>query len=224
MVSAGDLATLKAEGRIALAATSGFWELDDLPESFSEFKRVVGLSDPALSKALKELLRAGVFERTRGGKYRLKSGCREELQTMLRPFYSGYFTGQAKLVAQRLRKFRKVMAVLVFGSAAQGRAAHNSDVDLLIVLEDRDEKLERKVGKLISELGLELNVPFEPVFFSLKGLRAIVKRELQFLFGLVEGWCCLWDRANVDRLLRGKERSIRRRYEYDEEVRAWLPK
>lgn len=224
MISAEDLATPRAEGKVALAMSSGFWGLDNFPQSFSEFKRVVGLSDPALAKALKKLSQAGVLERTPDGRYRLNLDRRSELQALLRPFYSGYYIEQARFVVERLRRFREVAAVVVFGSAAQGKAAHDSDADLLIVLRDRDEKLEKRIGNLISELCLERNVSFEQVFISLDGFKTAAERELQFFFGLVEGWHCLLDRANVDSILRAKEGDIRRKYEYDEEVRAWLPK
>lgn len=224
MISAEELATLKAEGKVALAMTSGFWGLDNFPESFSELKRVVGLSDPALAKALRKLLQAKVLERIADGGYRLNPGSRSELQALLRPFYSRLYIEQARFVTKKLMRFKEVLAVLVFGSAAQGKAAWGSDTDLLIVLRDRDEKLEKRIGKIVSDMCLERNVAFEEVFISLEGLKTIVKRELQFLFGLVEGWYCLLDRVNIDELLRVKEKEIKRKYEYDEDVRAWLPK
>ena len=224
MISAEDLATPKAEGKVVLAMTSGFWGLNNFPESFSEFKRVAGLSDPGLAKALKKLLQTGVLERTSDGRYRLNSEKRSTLRTLLRPFYSGHYIERARFAAEKLKKFRGVVAVIVFGSVAQGKAAWDSDTDLLIVLKDRDEKLEDQIGKLISELCLKLNVMFEEVFISLEGLRTIAKREYRFLFGLVEGYRCLLDRAKIGDLLKQKETDIRSRYKYVEEVGMWLLK
>ena len=224
MISAEDLATPRAEGKVALAMSSGFWGLNNFPKSFSEFKRVIGLSDPALAKALKKLLQARVIERTANGRYRLSPERRGKLQALLRPFYSGHYIEQAGLIAEKLRTFRKVVAVIVFGSTAQGKAAWDSDTDLLIVLKDRDEKLENRIRKLISELCLKLNVMFEEIFISLEGLRTIVNREHRFLFGLVKGYRCLLDRAKVGDLLERKGTEIRSKYKYIEEVGMWLLK
>lgn len=223
MIETGDLATLKAEGKIVLVMTSGFLGLGNFPESFSSLKRMTGLSDPALSKALKKLLRIKLIERTPGGKYILRAR-ESEIRSALKPFYGEHLAEKGRLASRGLAKFDEVVAVILFGSVAQGKGDHDSDVDILIVLKNRDKVLEDQIDKTISELAKKLNVSIEPVFLSLVGLRTIAEREHGLLFGLMEGYRFFLDRANIERVLRAKERELKKRYEYDEKVGMWLPR
>lgn len=219
-----NLATLKSEGKVALAMTSGFLGLGDFSESFSELKRLTGVSDPALAKALKNLVGQGVVERIPTGKYKLGHGQRELLLAYLKPFYSEYFAEKAGFVAKGMAKFKEVLAVVLFGSVAQGKTAHDSDIDILIVLKHRDKALEERIDKFVSEMCTEFDLPFEHVFVSLKGIRVIMEREYRFLFGLVEGYRCLLDRAGINSLLKAKEKAIKEKYDYLPEVGMWLLK
>lgn len=224
MVSTYDFAALRAEGKVALAMSSGFLGLGDFPESFSGLKRLTGLSDPALAKALKKLLEMKVIERTPDGRYKLRTGQGARLATYLGPFYSDHFSEKAEQVAKELARFDEVLAVVLFGSAAQGRAARDSDIDLLIVLRDRDKTLEERIDRLVSETCAKFDLPFEHVYLSLEGLRVIAEHEYRFIFGLVEGYRCLLDRAGIDSLLAAKKKEIEEKYEYHPEVPMWLLK
>lgn len=204
--------------------TSGFLGLGDFSESFSELKRLTSVSDPALAKALKNLIKLRVVERTPAGKYKLRSGQRERLLAHLRPFYSEYYAEKAGLVAEGLAKFEGVLAVVLFGSTAQGKAAHDSDIDLLVVLASRDRALEGRIDKFVSDVCSKFDLPFEHVFLSFEGLNVIAKQERLFLFGIMEGYRRLFDRGGVCGLLAAKEKEIKQKYEYDEEVHMWLPK
>jgi predicted nucleotidyltransferase len=142
----------------------------------------------------------------------------------LSPFYSEYLAGKAGVIAKELAEFEGVGAVILFGSIGQGKGSNDSDIDLLIILKHRDEFLEGRISDTISKLSVQLGIPVEPVFMSIAGFKTVVKRGLRFIFGLMEGYRCLVDRANVGSILRKKEEEIKKKYWYDEGVGMWIPR
>lgn len=115
-------------------------------------------------------------------------------------------------------------SLIVFGSVAQRKANYDSDVDLLIVTDEGSENLEEEVHKTISQMVFKMGIPIEVTIISLEGLRVLLRHELQFLFGLLQGYIFLYDRVGIVRLLNTKEEDIKTRYEYHEEVPIWLPR
>jgi HEPN domain-containing protein/predicted nucleotidyltransferase len=168
MASIEDLIAMKAEGKVVFALTRDFSGWVNLPRSYSDIKRVTGLSDPALAKALRRLLRAGVIERVRR-EYRIREKHREELLATLQPFYSDFLLRKAREVAKGLARTPEVVSVFLLGSAAEGKATPYSDLDLLVILKHRDDRLEKELSKAASELSTRLGVSIEPSFLSVKG-------------------------------------------------------
>ena len=116
------------------------------------------------------------------------------------------------------------MLIIVFGSVAQGRADFDSDVDMLVVVDEWEESSERGIHETISRLAVEMGIPVEAIVVSATGIKALLEHEFRFLFGLLEGYIILYDKANVTKLLHTKEQEIKSKYEYHEEVSLWLPR
>lgn len=62
----------------------------------------------------------------------------------------------------------KLIQMKLFGSRAKGDYNNESDIDLLIVIEDYDWKLENEIYEICFEIGLEYDVLLSPVIFSKK--------------------------------------------------------
>lgn len=218
------LVSLKLEGKIVLSLISGFWGLGDYPRRFSELKRVLNVSDPGLYKALRRIEAEGIIERNGQRRYHVKPELRDQAGKLLRPLYNDYLLERARLIAENLQQLEGVVLIIVFGSVAQGKADFDSDVDMLVVVDEWEESSERRIHETISRLAVEMGVPVEAVVVSAAGIKALLEHEFQFLFGLLEGYIILYDKANVAKLLHTKEQEIKSKYEYHEEASLWLPR
>ena len=218
------LVSLKLEGKIVLSLISGFWGLGDYPKRFSELKRVLNVSDPGLYKALRRIKAEGIIERNGQRRYHVKPELRDQAGKLLRPLYNDYLLERARLIAENLLQLEGVMLIIVFGSVAQGKADFGSDVDMLVVVDEWEESSEQRIHETISRLAVEMGIPVEAIVVSATGIKALLEHEFQFLFGLLEGYIILYDKANVAKLLHTKEQEIKSKYEYHEEVSLWLPR
>ena len=218
------MVSLKLEGKIVLSLISGFWGLGDYPRRFSELKRVLNVSDPGLYKALRRIEAEGIIERNGQRRYHVKPELRDHVGKLLRPLYNDYLLERARLIAENLQQLEGVVLIIVFGSVAQGKADFDSDVDMLVVVDEWEESSERRIHETISRLAVEMGVPVEAVVVSAAGIKALLEHEFQFLFGLLEGYIILYDKANVAKLLHTKEQEIKSKYEYHEEASLWLPR
>ncbi|KPJ57712.1 MAG: hypothetical protein AMJ42_04470 [Deltaproteobacteria bacterium DG_8] len=62
----------------------------------------------------------------------------------------------------------KLIQMKLFGSKAKGNYSDESDIDLLIVLDNYDWKIENEIYEICFEIGLEYDVLLSPVIFSKK--------------------------------------------------------
>lgn len=218
------LVSLRLEGKIVFSLISGFWGLGDYPKRFTELKRALNVSDPGLAKALRRLQIEGVVERDGHALYRVKPELRTRLGNFLKPFYSDFLLERTQLIARDLQSFDGIVCLIVFGSVAQGRADYDSDVDLLIVVDEWDETLEQRIHETVSRSALRTCVPIEEIVISTSGLEILLQNETQFLFGLLQGYTFIHDEAGVAGLFNVKEKEIKKKYEYYEEIPIWLPR
>lgn len=76
---------------------------------------------------------------------------------------------------ETLAKMPAVRSAILFGSTARGSATEESDIDLFV---ECDWKQERKVSRVLSNLGSQFDVTMTPIFFRSKEWRRF---DLQFL-------------------------------------------
>jgi len=218
------LVSLKLEGKIVLSLITGFWGLGDYPKRFSELKRILNVSDPGLFKALQRTKAEGIVVRNAQGRYHVKPELRDQAGKLLRPLYNDFLLERAQLIAENLQQFKGIVSLIVFGSVAQGKADFDSDVDMLVVVDEWEESSEQRIHETISRLAVEMGIPVEAIVISVTGIKTLLGREFQFLFGLLQGYVILYDRTNITKLLHAKEQEIESEYEYCEEVHLWLPR
>jgi len=70
----------------------------------------------------------------------------------------------------------RVEKVIVFGSAARGEMGEESDIDVLVVVDRIDEKIESKIGDMAFEAGAEDRVLITPIVIG-KGTYEDMLRE-----------------------------------------------
>ncbi|MEA2089464.1 MAG: nucleotidyltransferase domain-containing protein [Thermoproteota archaeon] len=211
-------------GKIVLSLIGGFWGLGDYPKRFSELKWILDVSDPGLAKALKDLRRGGVIERDDERRYYVKPELRTDLGNLLRSLYSHFLLERTHLIAEQLQRFNSIVSIVVFGSVAQGKADYGSDVDLLVIVDEWNRSVERRINTAISRLTVKMGIPVEQIVISNSGFENLLHHELQFLFGLLEGYIVLYDKGDVTELLHLKEDEIKKEYEYVKEIPIWIPR
>jgi len=81
------------------------------------------------------------------------------------------------LVSQRV----KVHEIRVFGSRARGAANEESDLDVLVVVENLDHEIERYISDCAWEAGFPEDIIVMPVVISLDTLRNSPIRESIFI-------------------------------------------
>jgi len=131
-----------------------------------ELARVSGISHPQVSKLVKELEAAGVVKLKPIGKaYQITLN--EEsyiLKSMIEPVFRAEHETVNHLIST-IRPFfhnRKIASAAIFGSVARGEERSTSDVDLLVVTEDKDianECVARASTATLSTFGTALS-PF----------------------------------------------------------------
>jgi len=218
------LALLKLEGKVVLSLISGFWGLGDYPKRFTELKHVLRVSDPGLSKALRRLQIKGIIKRDDEGLYHVNPEFRTRLGALLQPFYSNFLLERARLIAEDLQQYNEIVSLIVFGSVAQGKANYDSDIDLLIVVQEWEEPLEQTIREATSKLAVRIGLPIDSIVVSTSSLNTLLQQELQFLFGILQGYIILYDRSNIARSFHAKMEEVKGKYEYFEEIPLWLPR
>lgn len=92
-----------------------------------------------------------------------------------------------KLFTERLHEAfpERVQELQLFGSKARGDASKYSDVDVLVVLKDRDGRTRRRVSSITADILLETGVVLSPKtlsriqFEQMKGRRSMFWQSIQ---------------------------------------------
>ena len=202
---------LTPEGRIVFALVEGM-------RSYSELRRLTGLSERWLSIKLRDLEKVGVIER-RGRRYILR---RPEIVSK-DPLASAYlrFKGsppsKAKFIAEELKRNGEVLAIVLFGGVAKGVFDDESDLDLLIITEGGVEPHEE-----VYRLSFKYSTPIEAIFMSFEELLSHVIHRTALILGVVEGYEVLYDRVGAEKILSYLEERAKREFIYDMEAGAWI--
>ena len=189
-------------------------------KTYNKLRLLTKLSDRWLSKKLKELMAAGVVE-LRDNKYSLaKLDIIYKNPIALECFKARAAPlGKARLIAEELGRYHRVLAVVLFGSVATDRATEESDIDLMVITEGGVE-----LNEEIYELAFRYDLPIEATFMSFEELLSHIQARTTFLLGVLEGYEVLYDRAGIRNVLSFLKAEVEEKFSYDEEAGAWILK
>ena len=208
------LVEITPEGKIVAA-------LIQKPMGYSELKSAVGLSDRWLSKKLSELSSAGLVE-LHEGLYRVRNptgiiDADPVFAQFLKTAVS--LKVKAKLMSEELSRNEHVVAVILFGSVARGKAEEDSDIDMMVVT---DREMEEELNETIYNLMFKYDAPVESVFLTYDDFIVNLQAKTAFSFGMLGSYLVLYDRGGVEGLLSIKKKEVQENWIYDEEVETWI--
>jgi len=208
-----NLFQLTPEGKIVIELATG-------AKTYTELKRLTKLSDRWLSKKLKELTAAAVIE-LRDNRYTLRKPSIIYNDPLAREFFRVKATprGKAELIVNELCQHHRILAMVLFGSVAKGRASEESDLDLLVITEGEIE-----LNDEVYQLAFRYDIPIEATFMSYEELLSHVQARTTFLFGVLEGYEVLYDRVGIGNILSFLKGEIEKNFSYDGEAGAWIRK
>lgn len=189
-------------------------------KTYTELKCLTKLSDRWLSKKLQELVKAKMVE-LRDNKYSLiKPSIIHSDPLALECFKARAAPiGKARLIADELSRDLRVLAAVLFGSVAKGKAGEESDLDLLIITEGGIE-----LNDELYALAFKYDIPIEATFMSFEELLSHIQAKTTFLLGVLEGYEVLHDRAGIRGILSFLKTKVEEKFLYDEEAGAWIQK
>ena len=206
-----DLISLTSEGMVILTLKHG-------KHTYSELRFETGLSDRWLTIKLNELENRGVLEKD-GKWYGLAGDFTVSAYEL-----SLYMVSQARQLAVELSRLRSVQAIILFGSVPKREAHEYSDLDMIIVVNEKAGKVRDRVVSKISELERRYHLTIEPIILSTEDfLSNIQSDEAGIVYGVAEGFEVLaTKRGSLDRILSERVEEIRKTREYLKEGRIWL--
>lgn len=200
-----ELYTLTPEGRIIRALLSG-------EKSFSQLAKTTNLSERWLSLKLKKLLKLGVIK-PNGNLYQADH---EKLHSFLIPslkdisFIAAY---------QIVEKHPEILAIILYGSVAKGNLNKESDIDLLVISET-EKPLDLTTDEY--EISTKFRVPLEITSINLQEFLASLHHKSSLLFGILEGYQVLFDRAGITTLLKATKKEILQKWLYKKDEESWV--
>lgn len=191
------------EGKIVHSLSTG-------EKSFSELVKTTDLSERWLSIKLKQLLQLGVVKL--GGKgYQVDH---ERLHAIFVPSLKETAWIAAYEIVER---HPQVLSVLLYGSVAKGKVHEESDVDLLVISENPLD-----LTKDEYEISMKYGVAFEITSVALTEFLAMLHFKSALLFGILEGYDVVFDRAGITTLLKVFMKDIYKNWRYNRDEELWL--
>ncbi|MCK5562162.1 MAG: nucleotidyltransferase domain-containing protein [Thermoplasmata archaeon] len=137
-----------------------------------EIAEIINMSPNTVNLALRECRKTNIFIYKRIGKthsYKCNS------DSVLFSLFEDLFRGEQKVNDNMINllksRLRNIGTSILFGSFARGEESFDSDLDLLIVTEDKD-KAEAKLEELTEELLIRFSISLSPIILAPEELKA----------------------------------------------------
>ena len=116
-----------------------------------------------------------------------------------------------------------LVAIVMFGSQAQGTARQWSDLDLLVIARrlPRGRKRDELFLDAFDDLIMETGIAIMPILMTEKELRFGMEMRSPLLYGVARGYRVVW--GNLPILLNW-ERFIRNHYRFSKRYAVWIIK
>ncbi len=61
----------------------------------------------------------------------------------------------------------QIVSIRLFGSKAKGGSSEESDIDVLVLIKKKNERIRKKVAEILTDYLLEYDLPLSPVLYDL---------------------------------------------------------
>jgi len=187
--------------------------------TYGELRFETGLSDRWLTLKLKELEGSGILGKA-GRWYSLS----RELE--LHPYeLSLQMSFQAERIAQEIAKLDFVQTIILFGGVVKKNARQDSDLDVMIIVNEPADEVKQSVYTKISELESKFHQAIDPLILTEDDFIANVNsHEGGIIYGLAEGCEVLIDKTEgkLTKILHERIDEIKDTHEHLDEVGIWL--
>ena len=148
-----------------------------------EVVRKTGISLGSISKILRTLAKLGFLTKEERGRLAIyKPNLKEAEVRQLKVFFN---TLTLKPLTDELKGFSK--KILLFGSCSQGTDARESDIDLLVMTDEKEA-----VNNLLSEFNLKNDRRISPILVNMNEFVRL-KKEDSALYENIEKGITLWE-------------------------------
>ncbi|MEE8168379.1 MAG: nucleotidyltransferase domain-containing protein [Candidatus Hydrothermarchaeales archaeon] len=100
----------------------------------------------------------------------------------MEPGYQKAFRTFKKNIEKRFKE--QVKKVVLFGSAARGEMTRESDIDVLIVLDKVDDKIEKEISNIAFDAGESIRVIIVPIILSNKSYEDMLNEKYPFIMNI----------------------------------------
>lgn len=155
--------------------------------------REVNISPAACHKALSELRKEGILKVRVIGRSHLYSLVQSNLivKNLLKPLYKkeellpSVLAGVVKKLPLSLKK--KVVSLAIFGSVSKKKERPSSDIDLFVVVRDKEDKelLGRRLGRISLKILKDYGNTVSPYILSVKEFKLKFKKGLPLLKNII---------------------------------------
>ncbi|MFW6048328.1 MAG: nucleotidyltransferase domain-containing protein [Candidatus Natronoplasma sp.] len=102
----------------------------------------------------------------------------------------------AKKFVEEIQKFEEVKKCVLFGSVARGTADLNSDIDILTLLQGRDEKTEDEISQIAEKISSEESVRIMPDVMEKERFELMEEHEDGFAENIKKEGITLYEEDN----------------------------
>jgi len=94
----------------------------------------------------------------------------------------------------------RIDSIILYGSVARNEAREESDIDILVIIKDKDIKIYDKISKIRTDIDLDNNTLTSLVSLSRRELERYIELGSPFIESVIEEGVILYDNGNFEKL------------------------
>ncbi|MCP8317193.1 MAG: nucleotidyltransferase domain-containing protein [archaeon] len=94
----------------------------------------------------------------------------------------------------------RIDSIILYGSVARNEAREESDIDILVIIKDKDIKIYDKISKIRTDIDLDNNTLTSLVSLSRRELERYIKLGSPFIESVIEEGVILYDNGNFEKI------------------------
>ncbi|MGQ9468387.1 MAG: nucleotidyltransferase domain-containing protein [Nitrososphaerales archaeon] len=94
----------------------------------------------------------------------------------------------------------RIDSIILYGSVARNEAREESDIDILVIIKDKDTKIYNKISKIRTDIDLDNNTITSLLSLSRGELERCIRLGPSFIESVIEEGVILYDNGNFEKL------------------------